>query len=202
MARDRSTRPEAKPVRLFVAVEVPGAAKRIAEAAVAPIREGFPRARWAPPENWHVTLKFLGTTYPRLVGWVRETVARVAAGHEPVPTHLTGLGSFPSPGRTRVLWVGLDDADGRLAAIAADLEEAFAPRFRPEGRAFTPHLTVARSDPPLRIEPEMLATAVDAPGFTIDRLVLFRSYLRRPAPRYEALETYPLGGASEGSSDR
>jgi 2'-5' RNA ligase len=195
MARDRASRPEAKPLRLFVAVEVSDEAKRAMEEAVSPIRDAFPRARWAPVENWHVTLKFLGWTYPRLVPWVHETVAAVAGGHPQVATGLTGLGSFPSPGRTRVLWVGLDDEEGRLGAIASGLEEAFAAEFEPERRDFTAHVTVARSDPPLRLEPALLETPLDGPAFTIDRLVLFRSHLRRPAPRYEPLESFPLGKA-------
>jgi 2'-5' RNA ligase len=200
VARDRSSRPSAKPLRLFVAVEIPERAKRAVEEAVAPIREAFPRSRWAPIENWHVTLTFLGSTYPRLVSWVRESTEGVAAEHGPVITRLTGLGSFPSPNRTRVLWVGLDDPDGRLAAVAAGLEEAFAAEFEPEGRAFTPHLTVARSDPPLRLDPTVLATPVIASAFTIDRLVLFRSHLGRPAPRYEELEGFPLGGPAPPSA--
>lgn len=192
MARDRAARPEAKPLRLFVAAEVPDEAKRVVDGAIVPIREAFPRARWAPVENWHVTMKFLGSTFPRLVPWVQETVAGVASAHAPVATALTGLGSFPSPTRTRVLWAGLDDTSGALAAIAGALEEALAKEVRREERPFAAHLTVARSDPPLRLEPAMLATPVDAPAFTIDRLVLFRSHLRRPAPRYESLEAFPL----------
>jgi 2'-5' RNA ligase len=199
MARDRSSRPADKALRLFVAVEIPAGAKRAVEQAVAPIRQIAPLARWAPIENWHVTLRFLGWTDPNLVSWVRETTETVAAEHAPVTTRLTGLGSFPSPNRTRVLWVGLDDPDGRLAALAAGLEEALAAGFEPEGRAFTPHLTVARSDPPLRLDPASLATPVSAPAFTIDRLVLFRSHLRRPAPRYEELEGFPLGGEARPS---
>ena len=184
--------PGGRPLRLFVAVDVPDDAERAVEQAVAPIRAAFPRARWAPPPNWHVTLKFLGSTDPRLVGWVRGTVAGVASAHASVPTALTGLGSFPSATRTRVLWAGLDDARGNLAAIARDLDEAFAADVPPEARAFTAHLTVARSDPPLRLDRALLATRLEAEPFTIERLVLYRSHLGRPAPRYEVLATFPL----------
>ena len=68
MARDRSARPEAKPLRLFVAIEVPDGAKDAVARAFAPWREAHPRARWTPRENQHVTLKFLGRTWPRLSG--------------------------------------------------------------------------------------------------------------------------------------
>jgi 2'-5' RNA ligase len=185
---------EAKPLRLFVAVDVSAEAERALESAVAPLRGSYPGARWVPRENRHVTLRFLGSTAPDLVAWVQARVAGVAAAHAPVRTALTGLGSFPSTARTRVLWAGLDDATGGLAELAAALDDALAARFRPETRAFTPHLTVARADPPLRLDPSVLATPVEAPAFTIGHVVLYRSHLGRPAPRYEALTTYPLSG--------
>ena len=65
--------------------------------------------------------------------------------------------------------------------------------FRPETRAFTPHLTVARSDPPLELPAAFVATPVRPVRFRIDRVVVFRSHLRRPAPRYEPLASFPLG---------
>jgi 2'-5' RNA ligase len=146
-----------RPQRLFVAVDVSEEAERAVEAAVGPLRDAFPGARWTPRQDRHVTLKFLGSTDPELVPWVRERVDAVARAGPRVRCALTGLGSFPS-------------------------------------RAFTAHLTVARADPPLRLDPSVFATRLEAPAFTIDRLVLFRSHLGRPPRRYEALATFPLSG--------
>jgi 2'-5' RNA ligase len=193
MARDRASRPEAKPLRLFVAVDVPPEVRDAAGASVAPWRERFPRAKWVPPQNQHVTLKFLGSTWPRLVPWVHETVAAVAGAHARVPTRVLGLGAFPNARRARVLWVGLHDAEARLARIAAALDEAFAREFAPEKRGFTPHLTVARFDPPVALQGLEEVELVSEP-FAIDRIVLFRSHLRRPAPVYEELGGFELGG--------
>lgn len=190
MARDRPSRPEAKPLRLFVAVEVPEAVRTALAESVEPVRERFPKARWVPAENQHVTMKFLGRTYPRLVEWVTGTVTGVARDHPSFATRVQGLGAFPNARRARVLWAGLDDADGHLERLAASLDEALAKEFKPEQRAFTAHLTVARFDPPVGLEP--LEVAFESEPFAIDRLVLFRSHLRRPAPVYEPLGTYPL----------
>ena len=194
MARDRAGRPEAKPLRLFVAVDIPEEAKALAEEAVAPWRERFPKARWVPSENWHVTLKFLGSTWPRLVDWVSETVAAVAAARGPFDVSLDGLGSFPSARRARVVWVGMTDPSGGLAALAGALQEALAKEFEPEKRAFAAHLTVARSDPPLTLPEEFAATVLRSDPFPIDRLVIYRSHLQRPAPLYEPLQLFPLTG--------
>lgn len=192
MARDRASRPEAKPLRLFVAFDVPDAALDALERAEALLRERHPRARWVPRPNRHVTLKFLGPTWPRLLGWVREEVRTAAARAAPVPTHLTGLGAFPNARRARVLWAGLDDPGGRLGALASALDEALSREFAPEKRGFTAHLTIARFEPPVPLD-GLEAAGIEGDPFVVDRIVLYRSHLRRPAPVYEPLEVFPLG---------
>ena len=149
MARDRASRPEAKPLRLFAAVEIPQEIRGALAEAVTPVRERFPKARWVPIQNQHVTVKFLGSTYPRLVEWVTATVWEVASRHAPFTTRVEGLGAFPNARRARVLWAGLDDAGSAFGRLAADLDEALAKEFTPEKRAFTSHLTVARFEPPV-----------------------------------------------------
>jgi RNA 2',3'-cyclic 3'-phosphodiesterase len=191
MARDRASRPGAKALRLFVAIEIPEPLRRLVAEAVEPVRERFPRARWVPPENQHVTVKFLGSTWPRLMGWVSEVVERVASEAEPFDSRVAGLGAFPSAPRARVLWAGLDDA-GEMSRLATALDERLAPEFAPEQRAFTPHLTVARFEPPVRLDG--LEGDLRSEPFRVDHLVLFQSRLRRPAPVYEPLDRFPFGG--------
>lgn len=198
MARDRAARPEAKPLRLFVAVDIPRDVRARLDIALEPLREAFPKARWAPPENWHVTVKFLGRTWPRLFGWVQEQVATAAGSHSPFKLALSELGSFPSARRARVLWVGLEDPTGGLAALAAGLDVALASEFEPEKRAFAAHLTVARSDPPIALGDELAGIEVPRLSFATGSLVLYRSHMQRPAPRYEPIAECPLGLALEG----
>lgn len=199
MARDRAARPQAKPLRLFIAVEVPEDVRSALAEAVAPLRERHPRARWVPTENQHVTLKFLGSTWPRLVEWVTATVKEVASRGGPFRTRVTNLGAFPNRRRARVLWAGLDDPGSAFTRLAASLDEALAREFRPEKRAFTPHLTVARFDPLVGLDPG--GEGFRSRPFEIDRVVLFRSHLRRPAPIYEPLDRFPLGGTVARTSD-
>ena len=172
---------------------MPEKAKHVVAEAIKPLQEAFPKARWVSPENWHVTLKFLGSTYPRLVGWVHKQVAAAAAGIQTFETRPTGLGAFPSPGRARVLWAGLDDRRGRMAELALALDAALGKEFTTETRPFTAHVTVARSEQPLRLPTGFSETPLESVAFRVERVTLFRSHLQRPAPRYEPLEVMALG---------
>ncbi len=103
-----------------------------------------------------------------------------------------GLGAFPSVARARVLWAGVDDAEAGLDALVTDLETGLAPAFRKEMRRFHPHLTVARSEPPVHLPPGYADTSLATEPFTVDRVVLFRS-LREGSTTYEPLGSFPLG---------
>lgn len=196
MARNRAARPEAKPLRLFAAVDVPERVKEKVVEAVIPWRERFPKARWVPAENWHVTVKFMGRTWPRLADWVEGACRDAASVIRPFRASLTGMGVFPGPTRARVLWVGLKDPDGSLAALARALDERLAEEFPPEKRPFHAHLTVARFNPP---EPfreaidELKATSIEARPFNVRTLVLYRSHLSPRGARYEPIGTFSLG---------
>jgi 2'-5' RNA ligase len=194
MARDRASRPEARPLRLFVAADVPESVRALLEDATGAIRERFPKARWVPTQNQHLTLKFLGSTWPRLLEWVTFSVDVVAGAAEPFETRVVGLGAFPNARRARVLWAGLEDPDARFAALAASLDDALSREFRSEKRPFTAHLTAARFEPPVALGELLEEIDVESEPFAIDRIVLYRSHLRRPAPVYEALRTFPFEG--------
>lgn len=194
MSLDRSTRSEAKPLRLFVAVDVPEPVRIAVRDAIEPLRERFPKARWVPTPNQHVTLKFLGPTWPRLIEWVTRVVGEVAAAHQTFETHVGSFSAFPTERRARVLWAALEDPAGRFGALADSLELALSKEFLHEKRAFTPHLTVARFQPPVNVGELLVDAGVGSDTFAVDRIVLYQSTLRRPAPVYEALASLPLGG--------
>jgi len=182
-----------RPHRLFVAIDVPEEVRLLVEHAIDPIRARYPQARWVPEANQHVTVRFLGSTPAEQVTEVLARVRGVAASRRAFATRAAGIGAFPSTRRARVLWVGLEDPEGRAAEIATALDAALAPEFEPDPRPFVPHLTVARFDPPVRLEDDVAALGVESVPFTIDAITVYRSHLGRPAPRYEALASYPLG---------
>lgn len=151
--------------------------------------------RWTDPEGWHVTLAFLGATDPAEVPRVASALAGVAAAHEPFELDAGGLGAFPSTRRARVLWYGIADPGGRLAAVARELHDALGLEA---GGRFRGHLTLARARDRLGTDASALLVGVTpaTARLAVDRLVLYRSHLGRGPARYEALTTAPLGGVA------
>lgn len=197
MSPARETIPEAKPLRLFVAADVPDDVKSELETGVTQYRHRIPGARWTQQSGWHVTLKFLGRTWPRMLDPLGEAMADAAGSGGPFDSALTELGAFPSARRARVVWAGLSDPDGRFAAIAARLDEVLAEDFAAEERAFTPHLTLARLNPTRDISefaPDLVGAPVPSRPFAVDSLVLYRSHPGPGGASYEALSRVVLSG--------
>ena len=169
--------------------------KRALAGAVAPFRDRIPGGRWTRSDGWHVTLKFLGTTWPRLVPTVEEAVVAAATRVASFGSALTEVGAFPSGRRARVLWAGLADSDGRFGELVKILDHLLAEYFVPERRAFTPHLTLARLTPPRDVDevaPGLLGMPVASEAFPVDALTLYRSHLSAKGATYEALVRRPL----------
>lgn len=205
----RTAPAEARSLRLFLAVDVPDETKAALEQALAPYRSRVPGARWTGRDGWHLTLKFLGATPPRLLEPIRGAAAAVARGAAPMRAALTEIGAFPTPRRPRVVWAGVGDAAGGpsegLVALAAGLDEALGEWFVPEHRAFTPHLTVARLGTPRDLAehaPGLVGLPVSSAPFPVDRLVLYRSHLSRDGARYEPVDAWGLGKPGDAAVPR
>jgi 2'-5' RNA ligase len=188
-----------RPLRLFVAVSVPEHLLEALAEATAELRRSLPGGRWSPPENQHVTLKFLGSSPADHLEQIAAGVGVVSTSHRAAKLRLSGLGTFPSRRRARVLWAGLEDEPGALRSIAAGLDDALRPLgFELEKRDFTPHLTLARWRTPFPLNaplPELPRGVIEP--FTVEAVELFRSHLSPKGARYEMLRSCPLTGAAE-----
>jgi len=188
----------AEAVRLFVGVPLSVAsAESVTEAAramkVAADRAGL-EARWVPPVNYHITLKFLGWCRPEAVAAIRDAVAGALKGG-PLEISPEGAGAFPAEDRGRVLWVGVDRAAGnRLSSLAEAVDRAAAPLgFERETPPFHPHITVARLKEVADVRPVVLAGAEQkhSPS-AADAVLLYESRMSSAGSEYEPLARWPL----------
>jgi 2'-5' RNA ligase len=183
--------------RCFVAAPIPAELRASLAATVAPWRTDAP-LRWSAPDSWHLTLAFLGAVDPATFGEVRAKVSQVAGRHEPMRLEAGGIGAFPSAPRARVVWYGVEDPDGRLAALAADLAGSLGLEAAPPFRAHVTLARVRRGFVDLRgWQPEARASAPTG-VVEVRQLELMRSHLGQGAPRYETLATMELGGSASG----
>ena len=183
-------------MRLFIAVDLLDEVRRELAGVIDRLRPAAPHAKWVPPENLHLTLVFLGEVADDRLGEIELAVRAGIAGRDPVPTSLAATGAFPRAARARVLWAGMSDEAGGLAALAESCAASMqAIGFPREARAWKPHLTLARFRDPADIS-RMPSAAVRPVAFAVREVTTFRSRLGRPAPRYEAVARAPLGGAS------
>jgi RNA 2',3'-cyclic 3'-phosphodiesterase len=123
--------------RLFTALEIP---PEIGQ-SLAMLRGGLPGARWIDPENYHLTLRFIGD----VDGAIARDVASMLGGvtRRQFDLRLDGLSSFG--GRKPRALVAAVEATPSLLDLQAEHERLLQRiGLEPEGRKYTPHVTLAR----------------------------------------------------------
>jgi RNA 2',3'-cyclic 3'-phosphodiesterase len=179
----------ARPERLFIGVPLTEDARRAIATALPKTLPGKP----VPPENWHFTLRFLGSTSAEARDQIVVRLGAAACG-SPFSIRFSELGAFPNPKRARILWVGIDDGADRFMQLAAIAEgTARSVGLAAETKQFKPHLTLSRIDPPVAVATLLGSRPRFEIRMTVDSLVLYRSQLGGGPARYEELVRIRLG---------
>jgi len=153
---------------------------------------GVRGARWQEDDQLHLTLRFIGAVETRAADDIAATLRGITF---PRPTiALSGVGAFDRKGAVHTLWAGIT-ADEELKTLRQRIDRALVGAgLTPEGRAFRPHITLARLGGGAgSIAPFLAraATLASAPA-TLDAFVLYESILGRERATYLTLERYPL----------
>lgn len=191
--------------RLFLALPAPDAVARSLHEQLGALRNAYAGTRWMPAEQYHVTLRFLGSIPADRVDAVHGALQAAAAAAVPFELEVAGAGGMQ--GRSDAVWLEVGRGAQHVAALA-DATDALLPadvlgsppRARPR-----PHLTVAR-----RGSMELVAALRSGDPAHVhamwqaDRGVLYRSFTGTPAgSRYESLAEVALGASVlTGGADR
>jgi 2'-5' RNA ligase len=188
-------------IRSFIAIELP----REIKLALADIQgklkaAGGAPVRWVDPGSIHLTLKFLGDIDSGITGRITAALEEAARGTQPFSIGVSGLGVFPNPRHVQVVWVGLTGETEKLSQLQKRIETGLVPLgFKAEGRAFTPHLTLARvRDYAGPDERQKLGQLIEKTGFDaksvikVNAVQLMRSQLTREGPIYTRIGTVEL----------
>jgi RNA 2',3'-cyclic 3'-phosphodiesterase len=193
------------PMRLFVALDLTAEIRARIAQFMDGVRGFAPDIRWVSAESLHITLKFIGEWPAERLDELKRSLANIHG--EPTEITISGTGFFPTAKSARVFWIGIEAGPG-LALLAAAVDAAASTlKIESEKRAFTPHLTLARtgsgrpqrissdlSNPSFRRLQEKLA-AMPAPSFgtmSAREFFLYESKLSPKGAQYTKLASFPL----------
>lgn len=158
--------------------------------------------KWVAEENLHVTLRFLGTVPEPACDLVTERVELAVSDLEPYRLRLDALRPVPRARSASMLWIAASAGVQESAELAEQLTEATSfLDFEPDGKAFTPHVTLVRARRPRRISHDALdeverhlARADErSVAMSVREVTLYASTLTARGPVYEELAVIPFG---------
>jgi 2'-5' RNA ligase len=178
--------------RLFTGLEIPS---EIAQ-TLSMLRGGLPGARWIDPKNYHVTLRFIGDVDDSDAREIASLLGRVRRG--PFELRLDGLTSFGGK-KPRAVVATVASSPALMEAQAEQERLMQRIGLDPEGRKYTPHVTLARlRDSSSRDVAEYLSARglFRTPTFRVSSFVLFSSRASVGGGPYVVEASYPFSAAA------
>jgi 2'-5' RNA ligase len=188
--------------RLFVAIKVPEEVRENMLRVQRELQTLAPRGvvRWTKPEQFHLTLRFLGDVPSDQVVGLQESLRAACSGTSPLHLQAHGVGFFPNARSPRVIWIGIHDGEDRLAAFQMKIQNAVQTVTAEQAEnQFAGHITLGRFKQFSRHNISQLvnhAESVKSRSFgewTSREIELIRSELLPAGPRYTSLAACPLG---------
>jgi RNA 2',3'-cyclic 3'-phosphodiesterase len=174
--------------RLFTGLEIPAALAQ----SLSMLRGGLPGARWIDPDNYHLTLRFIGDVDDALAGDIASLLGQVR--RREFELRLDGLSSFG--GRKPRAIVAAVKPSPSVMELQAEHERLMQRvGLEPEGRKYTPHVTLARlRDSSSHEVAEYLSSRAGfrSEPFRVSRFVLFSSRASVGGGPYVVEAAYPL----------
>jgi len=187
--------PEKEAGRLFIAVGLGEAASMVLERWQAEAEQMLSFAKWVHPEDYHITVQFLGDTkqeiFEQLVPALKEAMSKI----EPFSSELSGTGTFGTANAPRVLWAGVrGDIPALENVVEAVLSVTKPLGFIPEDRPYRPHITIARKyrgQEAFNIDSTHVFQPMEEIAWSVDHLAIYKTHLDQK-PMYEKLALIPF----------
>jgi 2'-5' RNA ligase len=187
-------------MRLFVGVELNDEMRRLAAQIAGDLERKLGKtlnARWVPPENMHLTVRFIGNVPDDGVSALLAALTP-PLDVAPFDIELGGCGRFPPRGAPRVLWIGLTKGLQPLAALHGEFNRRLALVGRePENKPFNAHLTIARVKETRAagantVDAVCQSVRISAVRQRVDTVTVFESRLSPHGSTYGVVRRTPL----------
>ena len=150
---------------------------------------------WTPPENFHVTLVFLGDTDRNAIPEICRKIQTAVVAHNAFKIKIRDIGGFPVLNQARVLYLGVQ-RNQAILDLQGELETMLKP---PEKREidFVPHLTIARLRNPKSCRDLVSPFAhIDLGKQEVNEITLYSSELRGGLVFYDKIQSFTLQDAA------
>ncbi len=185
------------PVRAFLAIEPSDEVRASLAALLGRFRRLPAKVSWVPPENLHLTLRFLGDMDRGSLERLAEGLAGPLGEVEAFRLCAGGVGAFPNARRPGVIWVGITEPSAPLFEAQSIVEAAArAAGLEAEKRDFRAHITLGRvrnrRPGPQLIECIAGEKDFEAGEFAVCAVSLFSSELTQQSAIHRKLKEFPL----------
>jgi RNA 2',3'-cyclic 3'-phosphodiesterase len=154
------------------------------------------------PENYHITLKFIGNCSDKIANKIEENFNHIAGSTKVIPFTIFGLGVFPELKNANVIWAGIKTDETVINKLHQSVEN-FASDFgiKKEKNKFTPHLTLARLRKGKKLNENVRQYLVENKELFLyesffKKIVLVSSELTSEGPIYTEVKSIQLNSAS------
>lgn len=152
-------------------------------------------AKWVPPGNLHLTVRFVGEVGEGLVEGLTRLGGEVARRSSPFSLSLTRLGAFPNLRRARVLWAGPEEVPEGFVQLVKEVEAGVVGLgLPPETKEAKAHVTLARLKPPRDVTMALAGVPFPELSLKVGSLTLMESRLTPQGPIYTPLARWGLEG--------
>jgi len=180
----------------FFAVKLPKETKEFLYEWIQTRKEGFPFARWVHPEDYHITLAFLGFAEKPKLERVMEKLKPILEKEASFTLTLNSLGVFGPKKEPRIFWADVEPSEQLFAIQKEVFEQCVETGFELDKKPFRPHITLARKWDSLNaFDTKTLVPIREEDGktfsFNVKEIVLYETHLKQ-TPKYYEYATFPL----------
>ncbi|KGG80789.1 hypothetical protein Y919_04150 [Caloranaerobacter azorensis H53214] len=132
-------------MRLFIALSFDKELKERIAKIQKKVKINSSKGRWVYFDNFHLTLKFLGSVDKNYIDDINKSLEKIASDFTEIKLKLDKLDYFPGKGMMRVVWLGVSGEVEKVKQMKLAVDkEMIKYGFAKEKRKYTPHITLAR----------------------------------------------------------
>ncbi len=179
----------------FYAVKLPNEVKSFLNEWIQTKKSEFPFKNWVYPEDYHITLAFLGFVEENRLKNSIEATSEILAGEQSFSMVLNELGIFGAAKSPRIFWADVQRSERLMEIQKKVYNSCVKSGFELDKKPFRPHITLARKwvsdrsfnhDSLLRIK-----DGGEEYSFQVKEIVLYESHVEK-TPKYKEIVAFPL----------